>query len=201
MILMAFDSSLVIDTLTETYQSTPTIYFYCHYGETERQTTLSIIGTLLKQLSMRCNTMDLPMISIFDNNMSLNLKTSEVSFTTALSRFEKVFIVVDALDECSEEERKSVIMLFTRQLRLTGTQVKVFLTSRPENDLRQLLLDNNSHQIDANDTAKDIMPFVKAAVDDLIKSKALLGGNVSSALRYDLVRAITSQADGMYVPY
>lgn len=162
--------------------------------------TSSIIGTLLKQLSMRLQALDPKMVSTYDNSMLLNIKASESSFATALTRFEKVFVIVDALDECSEEERKCIVMLLTRQLRLTGTQVKIFLTSRPENDLRQLLQGNTSHQIDANDTTKDITPFVYAAVGDLITSKALLGGDVTS-LRWDLVRTISEKADGMYVTY
>ncbi|KAL0631347.1 hypothetical protein Q9L58_009793 [Maublancomyces gigas] len=191
-------SSLVIDTLTETYKSVPTIYFYCHYGERERQETLSITRTLLKQLSMRCE-LDPPIVSVFDSGTQLNLKSSEGSFAAALSQFEKVFVVVDALDECSEEERKSIVMLLTRQLKLEGCRIKVFLTSRPENDLRQLLKDNPSHQIDANDTSKDITPFVVAALDSHIANGMLLGGNVSARLRRDLVETISGQADGMFL--
>lgn len=152
----------------------------------------------MKQLSMRCK-LDPPIVSIFDSDTHLNLKSTEVSFAAALSQFEKVFVVVDALDECSEEERKSIVMLLTRQLKLEGCQIKVFLTSRPENDLRQLLKDNPSHQIDANDTSKDITPFVVAALDSHIANGMLLGGNVSTGLRRDLVETISGQADGMYV--
>lgn len=192
-------SSLVIDSLTETYKSVPTIYFYCHYGELERQETSSIIGSLLKQLSMRCETLDPKIMSAYKNGTSLDKKSSENSLATILASFEQTFIVVDALDECCVEERKAIVKLLTRLLK--GSRVKVFLTSRPEIDLHRLLQDSASHAIDANDTAKDIRPFVAAALDDYITSGALLSGKVTPELRAELVDILSVQADGMYVPY
>lgn len=192
-------SSLVIDTLTETYKLVPTIFFYCHYLKPERRETSSIIGALLKQLSMRCEILEPKMVSAFKDGTSMDNKSSEIALTAVLDSFEQTFIVIDALDECSVDERKAVVMLLTRLLK--GSRVKIFLTSRPENDLRRLLKDTVSHEIDTNDTAKDIGPFVAATLEDHITSGALLSGKVTSELRAELVDILSAQADGMYVPY
>lgn len=195
-------SSLVIDTLTETYKPVPTIYFYCNYGESDRRETVSIIGSLLKQLStsLRCEDFDPEMVSLFDDSVSLDAGSAERLFTAILSRLGQVFVVVDALDECSEEERKSIVMIFIRLLKSnTRCHLKVFLTSRPGSDLSNMLENNPSYQIDANDTSKDITPFVAAALDWQIMNRALLGGHVSLALRKELIDTISVQADGMYV--
>lgn len=193
------DSSLVIDTLTKTDPSVPVLYFYCSYGELDRQQTSPIVRTMLKQLSIRHGILDLQVTSVFDNGTPLNLKSSEISFTSALAEFERVYIVLDALDECSEGERKSIVTLLSGQLALQDCQIKIFLTSRPENDLIRLLKDHATYCIDANDTAKDIRPFVTASLNDHITSGALLGGNVSSELRQELIETLSGQADGMYV--
>lgn len=190
----------MIDSLTETYKSVTTIYFYCNYEELERKTTTSIIGALLKQLSHGCQNLDSYTESIFDSNNILNIRTSEAAFAAILSRFQKVFVVVDGLDECSQEERNSMVTFLTRQVRLSRCQLKVFLTSRPENDLHQLLEGTHNHQINVNDTAKDIRPFVEASVQRLIQDKALLGGAVGVDLAEELVDNISTQSDGMYVP-
>lgn len=195
--LHAVGSSLVADTLIESYKSVPTIHFYCNYGESERRETLSIIKSLLKQLSMRFEKLDPNMVSYFDNATSLTAKSSEILFTAALSRFDKVFIIVDALDECCEGERESIVASLTRQLKIEGCHVKIFLTSRPENDLRRLLKDSHNYHIDTNDTLKDITPFVAAAVADYIKSGKLLGGEVTPVLKEDLIKTISSEAEGM----
>lgn len=140
------------------------------------------------------------MTSLFDNGTPLNAKSSEISFAAVLSQFMKVFVVVDALDECSKEERKSIVMLLTRQLKVKGCYVKIFLTSRPENDLRQLFKGSHNHHINADDTLKDITPFVAAELNDHITNGALLDGKVTLELRKELVETISAQADGMYVP-
>lgn len=139
------------------------------------------------------------MMSAYKNGTSLDKKSSEISLAAVLASFEQTFIVVDALDECSVEERKTIVMLLTRLLK--GSRVKIFLTSRPEIDLHRLLQDSASHAIDANDTAKDIRPFVAAALDDYITSGALLSGKVTAELREELEDILSVQADGMYVPY
>lgn len=193
-------SSLVIDSLTETYKSVPTIYFYCNYEESERRTTTSIIGALLKQLSQRCKHLDKYTESIFESNNVLNIQTSEAAFAGILSRFDRVFVVVDALDECSQKERNLMVTFLTRQVRLTKSQVNVFLTSRPENDLHQMLKGTHHHQINANDTSKDIRPFVESSLKKLIQEKALLDGNVGDDLANELINKISVQSDGMYVP-
>lgn len=139
------------------------------------------------------------MVSLYSDDKPLNIKSAEALLTAAISRFEGLFIVLDALDECSESERKYLVTLMTRLLTSneSNCQIKIFLTSRPEEDLHRLLKDRSSYQIDANDTANDIRPFVAAALGDLITSGALLNGNVSSELRLELVETISNQADGM----
>lgn len=188
---------MVIQTLTDTYKAVPTIYFYCYFGEKDRQTLLDITKSLLKQLSARCEGLDSKLVSAFNNDTCLTTESSETLFSAALSRFEKVFIVVDALDECNHEERRSIVELFNKQMQLKGCCVKIFLTSRPEIDLRHLLKKNLNHYIDADDTSKDITPYVTATVESHIAGRRLLGGIVTPALKAHIVETINSKADGM----
>lgn len=137
------------------------------------------------------------LVSAFSNDTSLTTEFSEALFSAALSRFEKVFIVVDALDECSHEERSSIVELFNRQMKLSGCCLKIFLTSRPEIDLRHLLQSNLNHYIDTDDTSKDITPYVTATVESHITHGRLLGGTVTPMLQAYIVKTINSKADGM----
>lgn len=188
---------MVIQTLTDTYRAVPTIYFYCYFGEKDRQTLLDITKSLLKQLSARCEGLDSKLVSAFSNDTSLTTESSETLFSAALSRFEKVFIVVDALDECNHEERRSIVELFNRQMELSGCCIKIFLTSRPEIDLRHLLQSNLNHYINADDTSKDITPYVTATVERHIAGGRLLGGTVTPMLKTHIIETINSKADGM----
>lgn len=78
------------------------------------------------------------MVALFKDGSDLNPKMAETLFATAVARFEKVLVVVDALDECSEKERKATVMLLIRQLNLNaGCFFKILFMSRPEHDLQQ----------------------------------------------------------------
>src|SRR5437588_6533011 len=50
---LIFRRSYIIDTLHNTYHSTPVLFFYCSYKEEERRTAHSMSRTLLKQLFSR----------------------------------------------------------------------------------------------------------------------------------------------------
>lgn len=206
-------SSLVLDSLIGTNQgstleSTPIIFFYCNYQEASRRNVASILNTLLKQLSAKLPALDQDLVSAFDTSRLVGNSTASLTLThtgelfrSALARFKTTYVIVDALDECSKEERQTFVRFFSRQLLPEGNYLKIFLTSRYTDDLHRTLEDSQSYRIDADDTANDIKPFVAAKVVELIESGEILEGNVPQPLKQDLIDALTEKADGMYVPY
>lgn len=188
----------MVDTLAASYPSVPTIYFYCNYEEVTWQTTSSIVKSLLKQLLTKFRSLDSKLLDAFNNDTSLSLKTTEELFAASLLQLETTFIIVDALDECSQDERRCLVGLLKRLL-ILKCNIKIFLTSRDEDDLREIFMDNSSYRINVHDTATDITPFITAKIDDLIQKRQILDGNVSPMLREDLIKTIGGQADGMYV--
>lgn len=151
--------------------------------------------SLLRQLSTRTESQDPKILDAFKKHISLTTSDSESLLGAALCRFDKTFIVLDALDECSEEDREYLVKLLTRQLK--SSYVKIFFTSRPENDLRRIFKDNKNYCINVDDTLKDIRPFVEERIDTVVKNKKLLGGKITTQLKDDLIETISSQADGM----
>lgn len=143
--------------------------------------------------------MDPQLVAVFDKGISLTMEPSTKLFRAELSRFDETFIVVDALDECSKEERKLLVSFFTGLIRSNPHGIKILLTSRPESDLEQLLKDNGKFLINANDTTKDIRPYVEAVLTDHITNRANLDGEVKAELKQLLVDTISSQADGMFL--
>ena len=204
---MACNSSVVIDALTSNYASTPTIYFYCKYNETPRAKAFSIIRSLLRQLSVASETLGPEILGAFrstkglgDITASLDFSDVEALFTGAISQTGGAFVVIDALDECVEHARVELISFLRELLALDSCQVKIFLTSRPEDDLHHSLRDQRTYAIGVSDTAQDIGSFVTCSVDDLIGRKALLYGKpVTQDLRDYLITTLTKEADGVYV--
>lgn len=139
---------------------------------------------------MRSENMDPQVVAVFDKGLSMSMEPSAKSLRAALSRFEQTFIVVDALDECSKEERKLLVSFMTGLIRSNPHGIKILLTSRPESDLENLLKGSSKFLINANDTTKDIRPYVAAVLTEHIANCAILDGMVTPELQQRLIDTI-----------
>ena len=153
--------------------------------------------------------MDPELVSTYDqarskgfNATSIDASSTESLFRGALPTFKATYVVIDALDECEEAERRELVTALKSHVALRHHVVKVFLTSRDEKDLARMLSGTCDFRINADDTALDIRPFVEIKVEECINNGEILGGkeNVTPKLRQDLVDTLVGKADGMYVP-
>ena len=114
-------------------------------------------------------------------------------------KYRELFVVVDALDECIEDNRPEIVSVF-REMLLSLPLVKVFVTSRPETDITRFMEDAGTPtlKVDASFMGPDIEKFVTDEVRDL-----RLGRNgvrlyiKSDALAEEVVHTLTEKADGM----
>ena len=197
--------SYIIDTLQNTYHSTPILFFYCSYKEEERRTADSISRALLKQLLSRETSLEPSLEEIFQKekkgghpSTSLGFPQTKQYFEDAMSRCGDLFIVVDALDECGTTERDEVTNFLGSLLgRGEAYRVKILITSRPEDDLALAFESQSSYRIDVDDTTKDIEPFVASRVGELVRSKKLLRGSVPQDLQETIIVTLNHKADGM----
>lgn len=111
--------------------------------------------------------------------------------------YPNVSIVINALDECDEKTRHRLLSALTTIIREASGLVKIFVSSRDEKDIRPRLQDLPNLYIRANDNAEDIKRFVQKEVNEAVAAKRLLGGNLSADLAENIVRTLTSDAQGM----
>ena len=168
--------------------------------------------SLLMQLSKTSETLETEFLAFYQSARKKGFPTTslvdsdtEKLITSAISQTGKVFVVIDAFDECGEEDKRTLISLFRSLLDLGSCQVKILLTGRPEWELRlslksRLSGDLLTYEIGTHDTVQDIERFVAQGVDSRIESKELLSGRpVSKEFRQYLITMLTEGADGMYV--
>lgn len=112
-------------------------------------------------------------------------------------RFEKVFLVVDALDECSPEQRGEILEVL-QGLVSPGTSqachVKLFLTSREERDIQRALTSFPMIWIEAEKVNDDIEAYV---IDKMSKYLAAADFTIEEQLRNKIRRALVDKAGGM----
>ncbi|KAI5814540.1 hypothetical protein BZA77DRAFT_222936, partial [Pyronema omphalodes] len=134
-------TTLVIDTLSDLLSTDgnqiAVAYFYCDYGNSEKQTAVNVIGALLKQvIDAHCDHLPVGVIESLKEQKSKGRPTLREScdlLEAVLKSFSKFYICVDALDECLEDHRKDFLHAISRLLqRFRNTIIRLFTTARPQ---------------------------------------------------------------------
>ena len=189
--------SVVIDFLQKTKkaENIAVCYFYCHYKEQDQQTAVNLLGSLLRQLATNHQHIIPAVMKLHEKfqKEDRNCRPSLLDYTQILSEvlltFDNVYVVLDALDECSMDERDKFI-LGMKQLPL-----QLLVTSRHIPDILELFQGVDSLEIRAN--ANDIRSFLQSQM--VAKSGLARLVKNDKTLSEDIVQHITTRADGMCV--
>ncbi|EHK19737.1 uncharacterized protein TRIVIDRAFT_132539, partial [Trichoderma virens Gv29-8] len=111
-------SSIVIDYLSLEFQDNPKIglaYIYFNYKRRDEQTIYSLLASLLKQLAEYQSSLPKVLQDLYDRHKTKRTRPSIEELAHALHSvaaiYSRVFIVVDALDECeSSDGRRSKLL-------------------------------------------------------------------------------------------
>jgi hypothetical protein len=130
------------------------------------QTATNLIASLLKQLVQHRPTISDNVQSFYnkhqDQSTHPTLDEFIITLDTEIKRYVKVFIIVDALDECSESNGSRVNLL--RGLRSLTGPVNLMVTSRDLASIEQHFLDARRLYIRATD--EDVTNFIQSQLDD-----------------------------------
>jgi hypothetical protein len=85
-----------------------------------------------------------------------------------------ITIIIDALDECDLESRADLLSTLETILRDSSTLVKIFLSSRDDQDIVCRLNDYPSLDISSDKNMADIASFVRAETQGLVLKRKLL---------------------------
>lgn len=117
-------------------------------------------------------------------------------FLAIIRQLGHVYFVVDALDECSLDERENLCK-FLLSITTDTKQglVKLFVTSRRESDIEQAFQQKviPTIEIEAAKVDRDIEVYVKAQI------QLRLRNGLNTALKNKILSVLTSKAGGMYV--
>lgn len=189
-------TSIIIDELETHFQGDQTIgiaYIYCEYNRKDEQKADHLIASLLKQLSYRQELL-IPVRSLYEKHNTKRTRPSlneiaKVLYSVA-SIYSRVFIAIDALDECqSEDNCRSEFLTAIFQLQ-AKTGASVIATSRPVPEIEARFQGCLQQEILANE--KDICQYLENKIDTL-------PGFVqrSQQLQDEIKTAITQSTQGM----
>jgi hypothetical protein len=192
-------TSIVIQELTTRFFNNPTIgiaYIYCNFRRRDEQKIDDLLASLLKQLAESQSSLPESVKDLYDRHKTKRTPPSfrEISDTlqavTAL--YSRVFIVVDALDECQVSDScrpKFLSEIFSLQ---TKCVLNFFATSRFIPEIIEKF--NKSLQLEIRASDQDMQRYIHNHISQL--PRCVLD---SSELQEEIKAGILKAANGMYV--
>lgn len=161
------------------------------------QTTGNFLGSLLQQLAMQSVTLSDDVKSCHKHHARYGTRPS-INETARLLRsqvekFDKVFIVVDALDECPELEQTR--KTFLAEIRGLLPKVRLLVTSRNMPSIENMFRNDTRLDIRAQD--EDIRKFIESQMDHRDELVASLEGH--DDVRSDITLRVLEKTNGMSV--
>jgi hypothetical protein len=171
---------------------------FIYFNYKEQQTLSDVLGSLLQQLLRRAQRMTHGVCALYErctgNDSKRRPTSSELSILLQSESqfFSKLFIVIDALDECpSVDDMTSKFLLELQKLRPSP---QVLVTSRPhlKSIIKQFLPNTICLEIRAHD--EDIKKYL----NEQFKRKHVLTLLVTDTT--EIIEKIIEKAQGMSVP-
>ncbi|KAF9784597.1 hypothetical protein BJ322DRAFT_1195506 [Thelephora terrestris] len=183
--------------------------FFCSRGVEDRNDLHLIFPTLAFQLAQKYPAFRSSLIPLLRSNAdvvheSLLSQMQRLIVEPLLSAKVPTVIVIDALDECKDEDPESAILLILGQLVSKIPKVKFFITSRPETHImsgfRGPLLKNATdvfilHQVERSTVDNDIRLFFKHELSKLAHQRRTSRGWPTD----DQVDSLCRRAAGFFV--
>jgi hypothetical protein len=152
---------------------------------------------LLQQIALRQSNISVDIRRLYKDNVMKDTRPFIKCSTlrTACRPLSKLFVIIDALDECVEESRGE----FLQELRDLGPKLRLMITSRPMNITNYF---EDTVRLDICAHNEDIERYVK----ERLQRESRLKHNIEkdSNLSNDIIKVILEKADGMsvtHVPY
>jgi hypothetical protein len=194
-------SSLVVQTLLGEFGSPGNIgvaYAYCSYVQSYDPAAL--VATFIKQLSQQKQQLPRELEGSFDAH-HLNARKPTFSelqklFLDVSKGFDKVFVVLDALDECELKDRQKFLP-FLQEIVAPNGIVKLFVASRRHEDIQRAFANDATNEIEATKVSEDIKSYVEFELDKRLNNGSLKIKD--PGLKTDIFEALLSKAKGMYV--
>ena len=186
-------------------------FFFGRTSDIDKAST-RFLRSLLYQMFSQCSTDMGDLLSLAPNQRSRSVAssryrklsspwTSENLFgifeesLVRISKYQKVFFIVDALDECSEAERANVMSISSLiQSGRLETPVKLCLTGRNSPEWKLRLTDRpNIWKITLEDeNSVDIKRFTELRITDLIQDS-------EDECKGRIVKALSTKASGVFL--
>jgi hypothetical protein len=169
-------------------------YLYCNYKRQAEQTAPHLLAAIIKQLVQDCPSIAQSLSDLYEHHRVKKTRPTLEGLSSVLqsvlTNYSKVYVVVDALDECLEQNgTRSQLLEICRDLQ-QQTGLRLMATSRHIPDIVEEFKDTPLVEVRASNS--DLKRFVTGNVNRFAKFVRL-----SSDLQELVQNKIVEAADGM----
>lgn len=191
-------TSIVVENLYAQFQDDPSIgiaYIYCNFRRQQEQNLEALLASLLKQLTQKMPSLPACVESLFNKHKKDRTQPSFHELLSALQdvieTYSKVFIIVDALDECqTSNDCRSKFL--TEMFRLQNKfATNFFATSRFLPQVTDMFSDTT---LEIRASKEDVERYVESKIGLL---RPFVKKN--KQLQKEITDSISDVVDGMYV--
>jgi hypothetical protein len=160
------------------------------YNDRRKQTPVGIIRSLLKQMVSPFDAVPREIIDLYERCTSRatdpDLSTLLEQFYTCAERFDTIYILFDAFDECDDPQQKKILTLIHEFV--AHKSLRIMLTSRTHLQRVPRLPESILITINAEDA--DIRAFLSSRLEE--------ESYLAQEFKDDILEALSQGAEGMY---
>ncbi|KAF8598058.1 hypothetical protein BDV93DRAFT_478792, partial [Ceratobasidium sp. AG-I] len=182
-------------------------HFFCRRDDPDLRSPERILNTIVHRLAMKYKAYGHAVSSAIDRNIELpnsplqnrydNLVEKPLQ-SLARKKSSLLVLVLDALDECDKGNSRRALLTYLRGLSMLLPWIKVIITSRPDQDIKEVLAKpddpaicvRNVHDYNASD---DIYSYTRKQMTDIATAKK------RTDWPNDTIRLLSQRADGLFI--
>ncbi|KAJ4415022.1 hypothetical protein N0V82_007604 [Gnomoniopsis sp. IMI 355080] len=176
-------------------------FFYFSRSDSSRNSILSCLQSLVRQLSTSYNREGHMQPALKElakdckkKGRVLSRDLCEQRLAESMNLFPRTTIILDALDECKEDDREGLVKTLSNLMKSSSRPLLVFISSRPDNDISSEFQDWPSVEVGVEDNQDDIAKFVK----DKITNANTRWKGIPGEVRERVVLKLLEKSQGMF---
>lgn len=194
--------SKVIDYFSKVTSEQALAYFYCDRSESLRRDPDNVLRCFVKQLAISASSgpMQSHLVETYKQKESKGFASEKLSFKESLDlihefvqTYSQTILILDALDELHEGQRQKLIYAFNSLIEST-TRLKVFISSRRDEDIMNLLRMRENVGISATDNQDDINKYILEQIEQRQRNNHRF---IPESLKREIINTIASKSEGM----
>lgn len=182
--------------ITSSY-NTLLAFIYCDYNRRESQTPVALVSSILEQVLRRTGYSSVPeevkSLYTLHTRKGTNPTVKQLSdvFKKLFWTRSNIFIVIDALDECSATDESAIELVHTIQA--LGNNVRLLITSRTSTNFESAF--QQAARIDIAAQDQDVRLYLETKIPKL--SRLAKHIRADPKLQDDIIGSIADSAQGM----